>query len=135
MHFRSMLSKCFCDVTCNIFFHFCFYLLSSLFLNLAKALSIKFKKKISCSFVNLFGYFSSFYFIISSVIFVISYLLLILSLVYSFSNSLPGGLDGKESAHNVGDQGSIPGLGRSIGEGSGNPLQYSCLENFMDREA
>ena len=48
--------------------------------------------------------------------------------VYSFSNSLPGGLDGKKSALNVGDQGSIPGLGRSIGEGSGNPLQYSSLE-------
>ena len=45
----------------------------------------------------------------------------------------PGGSDGKESACNAGDQGSIPGLGRSLGEGSGNPLQYSCLENSMDR--
>ena len=72
---------------------------------------------------------------ISAVIFVISYLLLILSLVYSFANFLPDGLDGKESACNVADQGSVPGLGRSLGEGSGNPLQYSCLENFMDREA
>ena len=43
----------------------------------------------------------------------------------------PGGLDGKASAYNVGDPGSIPGLGRS-GEGNGNPLQYSCLENPMD---
>ena len=39
----------------------------------------------------------------------------------------------KESACNAGDPGSIPGLGRSPGEGNGNPLQYSCLENPMDR--
>ena len=44
----------------------------------------------------------------------------------------PGGSDGKVSACNVGDQGSIPGLGRSPGEENGNPLQYSCLENSMD---
>ena len=43
------------------------------------------------------------------------------------------GSDGKESACNTGDQGSIPGSGRSPGEGNGNPLQYSCLENPMDR--
>ncbi|CAM9510333.1 unnamed protein product [Rangifer tarandus platyrhynchus] len=47
----------------------------------------------------------------------------------------PGGSDGKASAYNVGDLGSIPGLGRSPGEGNGNPLQYSCLENPMDRGA
>ena len=41
----------------------------------------------------------------------------------------PGGSDGKESACNVGDLGSIPGLGKSPGGGYGNPLQYSCLEN------
>ena len=46
-----------------------------------------------------------------------------------------GGSDGKASAHNVGDTGSILGLGRSPGEGNGNPLQYSCLENSMDRRA
>ena len=49
-----------------------------------------------------------------------------------------GGLsssDGKESAFNVGDLGSLPGSGRSPGEGNGNPLQYSCLENPMDRRA
>ena len=40
---------------------------------------------------------------------------------------------GKESACNAGDPGSIPGSGRSRGEGNGNPLQYSCLENLMDR--
>ena len=44
----------------------------------------------------------------------------------------PGGLAGKESACNVGDLGSIPGLGRSPGEGKGCPLQYSVLENSMD---
>ena len=46
-----------------------------------------------------------------------------------------GGSDGKESAFNLGDPGWIPGLGRSPGEGYGNPLQYSCLENSGDREA
>ena len=47
--------------------------------------------------------------------------------------SFPGSLDGKVSAYNAGDLGSIPGSGRSPGEGNGNPLQYSCLENSMDR--
>ena len=47
----------------------------------------------------------------------------------------PGGSDSKESAYNAGDLGSIPGLGRSPGEGNGNSLQYSCLENPMDRGA
>ena len=44
----------------------------------------------------------------------------------------PGGSAGKESACNVGDLGSIPGLGKSLGEGNGYPLQYSGLENSMD---
>ena len=47
--------------------------------------------------------------------------------------SVPGGSDRKGSACNAGDLGSIPGSRRSPGEGNGNPLQYSCLENFMDR--
>ena len=47
----------------------------------------------------------------------------------------PGGSDGKEPAYNAGDLGSIPGSGRSPGEGNGYPLQYSHLENFMDRGA
>ena len=47
----------------------------------------------------------------------------------------PGGSDGKASACNAGDSGSIPGLGRSPGEGNDNLLQYSCLENPMDGEA
>ena len=48
---------------------------------------------------------------------------------------LPYSSNSKESACDAGDQGSIPGLGRSSGEGNGNLLQYSCLENYMDREA
>ena len=47
----------------------------------------------------------------------------------------PGGSEVKASASNAGDRGSIPGSGRSLGEGNGNPLQYSCLENPMDGEA
>ena len=46
-----------------------------------------------------------------------------------------GGSGGKESSCQAGDMGSIPGLGRSLGEGNGYPLQYSCLENSMDRGA
>ena len=48
--------------------------------------------------------------------------------------SLESSVD-KESAYNAGDPGSIPGSGRYPGEGNGNPLQYSCLENLMDRGA
>ena len=47
----------------------------------------------------------------------------------------PGGSDGKACVYNVGDPGLIPGLGRSPGEGNGNPLQDYCLENPMDRGA
>ena len=43
-----------------------------------------------------------------------------------------GSSDGKASAYNLGDLGSIPGLGRSPGDGNSNPLQYSCLENFRE---
>ena len=49
--------------------------------------------------------------------------------------AFPGGSHGKESACNAGDLGLIPGSGRSPGGGHGNPLQYSCLENTMDRGA
>jgi len=49
--------------------------------------------------------------------------------------SFPGGSDSKESACNARDLGLIPELGRSPGEGNGNPLQYSWLENSMDSEA
>ena len=53
----------------------------------------------------------------------------------SITNIFPGGSSGKASAYNVGDPGLIPGAGRSSGEGNDNPLQYSCLENLMDRGA
>ena len=49
-----------------------------------------------------------------------------------YFKGFPGGSDGKASACNVGDLGLIPGSGRSPGEGNGNPLQYSCLENSME---
>ena len=51
------------------------------------------------------------------------------------ARGFPSGLDGKESVSNSGDLGSVPGLGRSPGEGNVNTLQYSCLENAMDRGA
>ena len=53
----------------------------------------------------------------------------------SLPDSFPCGSAGKESARNAGDLGSIPGLGRSPGVENGKPLQYSCLENSMDRGA
>ena len=54
-------------------------------------------------------------------------------LAYKASWGFPGSSDGKESACNVGDAGSIPESGRSLGAGTGNSLQFSCLENPMDR--
>ena len=54
-------------------------------------------------------------------------------LLLTWSSSID--TDGKVSARNAGDLGSIAGSGRSPGEGNGNPLQYSCLENSMDRGA
>ena len=58
-----------------------------------------------------------------------------LFLNFIFWLDFPGGSDGKASVYDEGDPGSIPGLGRSLGEGNGNPLQYYCLENPMDRGA
>ena len=57
---------------------------------------------------------------------------LLLSFVLPFRFPIPGGSEGKASAYNAGDPGSTPGLGRPPGEGNGNPLQHSCLENTMD---
>ena len=51
------------------------------------------------------------------------------------ARGFPGGSDGEESACNAGDLGLIPGSGRSPGEGNGNPLQFSCLDNSRDRGA
>jgi len=54
--------------------------------------------------------------------------------VYTHTHThFPGGSDGTESAYNARNPGSIPGSGRSLGEGNGNPLQYPCLENLVDR--
>ena len=53
----------------------------------------------------------------------------------SLLDDFPGGSDSKVSAYSVGDLGSISGPGRTTGEGNGNPLQYSCLENPMDAGA
>ena len=66
------------------------------------------------------------------------YFLFFLSFFFFFCGlgalwDFPGGSDSKASVYNAGDLGSIPGLGRSPGEGNGNPFQYSCLENPMDR--
>ena len=63
------------------------------------------------------------------------FLYLIFMTCSEYTWGFSGGLDGKESVCNAGDLGSIPGLGRSPGGGNGNPLQYSCLENSMDRGA
>ena len=60
------------------------------------------------------------------------HLLFVDFLMMAILTSFPGGLDSKASACNVGDLGSIPGSGRSPGEGNGNPFQYSCLGNSMD---
>ena len=54
---------------------------------------------------------------------------------YWFFWGFSSGSDGKAFAYNAGDLGSIPGWGRYSGEGNGNPLQYSCVENRMDGEA
>ena len=69
------------------------------------------------------------------------YFPLVVFLPYCFTKhkerkkEFPGGSDVKDSTCNAGYLGSIPGLGRALGEGNGNPLQYSCLENSMDGEA
>ena len=69
----------------------------------------------------------------------IKVLTILFSIFTSFTpcqpRGFPGGSDSKEFACNVGDLGSIPGLGRSSGEGNSNPLQYSCLENPIDSGA
>ena len=57
---------------------------------------------------------------------------LLFNIVSRFVMGFPGGSEVKVSAWNAGDPGSIPGSGRSPGEGNGNPLQYSCLENPIE---
>ena len=81
-----------------------------------------------------FGVKDTFWFLSSWGLLSWAYSLYIWDLVIS-SMGFPGGSDGKESACSAGNLGSIPGLGRSPGEGSDYPLQYSCLENSMDKGA
>ena len=61
--------------------------------------------------------------------------MLVISKYETLAMGFPGDSDGKESACNTGDLGLITGLGRSPGEGNGNPLQHSCLENSLSRGA
>ena len=86
-----------------------------------------FTSLLTLGIVNLFEFSSS-----SGCVVVVIVILICISLMTS---DFPGGSDGKASVYNAGDPGSIPGLGRSPGEGNGNPLQYYCLENPMDRGA
>ena len=72
----------------------------------------------------------------NSLIIIVSVLTFLITILkYNNQGYFSGGSDGKESSCNVGDLSSIPGLGRPRGEGNGNRLQYSCLENSMDRGA
>ena len=65
--------------------------------------------------------------------YIMYYVLYYILMYYVYYNiDFPGGSDGKESTCSAGDPGLIPQLGRSLGEGNGNPLHYSCLENPMD---
>ena len=82
---------------------------------------------------SVFPFISALFTASSSYFLILAHFVILVSFygyLYQFK-SFPGGSDGKASACNVGDLGSIPGLGRSPGEGNGNPLQYSCLENPM----
>ena len=109
-------------------------------------------KEPAFSFVDFYYGLFCLFFIISALIFMISFLLLTLGFFISSCSScfrcrvrlfdyslvswgFPGSSAVKTSACNEGDPGLIPGLRRSPGEGNGNPLQYSCLGNPMDRGA
>ena len=91
--------------------------------------------------VKYFFHYGSFGYFLLQIICLYHLLISLIGSVFLSSNfkyslyvvGFPGGSDGKVSACNAGDPGSIPGLGRSPEEGNGNPLQYLCLENSMDR--
>ena len=84
-------------------------------------------------FFSLFSYPSFFSLSVSPTLFPLSSFFFFLFLVdFAFQLGFPSSSAGKESSCNVGDLGSIPGLGRSSGGGHGNTLQYSGLENSMD---
>ena len=82
---------------------------------------------------NIYFHGMRFYFYCS--LFIVSLSLGLEKLLVTGSKGFPGGSAGKESACNAGDMGFIPGSGRSPGGGNSNPLQYSCLDNPMDRGA
>ena len=82
---------------------------------------------------NIYFHGMRFYFYCS--LFIVSLSLGLEKLLVTVSKGFPGGSAGKESACNAGDMGFIPGSGRSPGGGNSNPLQYSCLDNPMDRGA
>ena len=77
-------------------------------------------------YINILWFLNSYYKWLA-----IFYYFLIIKILWGF----PGCSDGEESVYNAGNLGLIPGSGRSPGEGNGSPLQYSCLENPMDRGA
>ena len=79
--------------------------------------------------LNIYIFFSFFFF------FLFKELCRVNLSIYIAKLGFHHGLDGKDSASNVGDLGLISGSGRSTGKGNGNPLQYSCLENSMERGA
>ena len=89
---------------------------------------------LQCFKENLYNGILDFFFIILEICH-IAIFVRIIYMVFAMYLGSRGGSDGKVSACNAGDPGLIPGLGRSPGERNGNPLQYSCLENPMDREA
>ena len=95
----------------------------------------------TCYFLGIFSgvFFCCCCFIISVLVGVIMKwhcnLIMGFSCIFLMTGGFPGSSDCKEPACNAGDPDLIPGSGRSLGEGNGNPLQYSCLENPMDRIA
>ena len=88
-------------------------------------ISITTQSNITLNYMNMISH--NWMLKLSNSLFSFSIYLLSTSYIY-----FPAGSEGKESACNAGDPGSISGLERSSGEGNGNPLQYSCLENLMD---
>ena len=91
--------------------------------------------EIECIFLKesyAFKYLGNFSYILTHQRKMNDWLMCRLGFIQHALESFSGGLDAKVPAYNEGDPGSIPGLGRSPGEGNGSPLQYSCLENPMD---
>ena len=88
------------------------------------------KTEKNLTYIMIYNIYIIYYFVIYHYT---SYINDIKNMYIVYNSGFPGGSDSKASACNMGDPSSIPGLGRSPGEGNGNPFQYSCLENPMDR--